>query len=224
MKNESPLPSTLPGTRNPFQSLEALDAAPGASFVFKSCESRVTMDTLFAGGGPLEIEIGCGKGNFLIARAQDHPEIRFLGIDRLAKWMKAGAKRGEKRGLENLHFIKAEARQVLRDHVALESVSAFYIYFPDPWPKRRHRPRRLVNAGLLALLYSRLREGGQVQIATDDPDYFKAIRESVGESGVFWRAVSESINARPGETLVKTSYELRFEAQNKTLYYLELLK
>ena len=173
---------------------------------------------------PLEIEIGCGKGRFLFGQAQRYPEINFLGIDRVAKWMKKRAGRVEKKGMEHLRFVKADAREVLKNHVPSDRVSVFYVYFPDPWAKRRHKKRRLVTSVFLALLHDRLAPGGQIQMATDDEDYFLEIKKAVSLTGIAWRGIRESLNQRLGEPLEKTNYEMKFEARGKNIYYLELTK
>ncbi|MDD5218180.1 MAG: tRNA (guanosine(46)-N7)-methyltransferase TrmB [Candidatus Omnitrophica bacterium] len=182
------------------------------------------LGTWFRDNRPVEIEIGCGKAKFLVARAAQHPEINFVAIDRVGKWMKKGERRAAKGGLNHILFLKADAREVLRTHVPPERVVAFHIYFPDPWPKRKHHKRRIVNADLLTVLYERLSAGGAVYLATDDPDYRNAMRKAVAESRLPWQ-VRESFNERLNEDFdFKTNYELKYEAQGKTLYYLELRK
>lgn len=171
---------------------------------------------------PLEVEIGCGKGKFLVARAQIFPEINFLGLDRVAKWMKVGERRGEKRKLENLKFLKAEVREFL-ETVPDETVSIFHIYFPDPWPKRRHHGRRLIQAEFLNTLRAKLLPGGLIEIATDDEDYYAHIRRVVQAAGP-WASMRETVNERLFHPEAKTNYELKFEAVGRNLHYLELKK
>lgn len=177
----------------------------------------------FGNGRPLEIEIGCGRGKFLVARAQSDPATNFIGLDRDRKWMKVGVWRCEKRGLGNLVFIHSDTREFLLE-IPPESVSVFHIYFPDPWPKRRHHKRRLVGFDFLMLLNARLRARGRVEIATDDADYFDQIREAAQRTGSFWTSVRESRNQRLAFPDFKTSYELRYEAAARDLYYMELVK
>jgi len=184
----------------------------------------IDLAEFFAGERPLEIEIGCGKANVLAARAQQHPGIHFLGMDRIVKWMKRRKERIDKAGQNNLRLVKAEAREFIERHVPRERVSVFYIYFPDPWPKRRHRKRRLVNAAFLVLLYDRLSCGGMIEIATDDEDYFAAMKKAAGLSGLAWQHVRERINQPFLGGGLKTNYELKYLAQGKAVYYLELAK
>lgn len=176
----------------------------------------------------LEVEIGCGKGKFLVARAAAFPEIRFLGIDKAGRFMKLGAARAEKKGLANLEFVKGDVREILRQEVAPESVSVFHIYFPDPWPKRRHRRRRLLTADFFRFLYGCLAAGGLIEIATDFSDYFSEIRKSAAQSamegGGVWKQTRESVDERLFTAVDKTNYELKYQREARPIYYLELQK
>ena len=169
----------------------------------------------------LEVEIGCGRGKFLLDRAGLHPEINFLGIDRVAKWMRRSTLRAEKQQIGNLLFVKSDVREVLLQ-IPAGSVSVFHIYFPDPWPKRRHRSRRLVTPDFLALLSHRLGPGGLVEMATDDADYFLQMKKSAEQTQVFWGPVRASDGRLFGG--VSTHYENRFASRSLPLYYLELKK
>jgi tRNA (guanine-N7-)-methyltransferase len=182
------------------------------------------IEELFGNANPLEVEIGCGKAKFLIPRAQEHPGINFLGIDVMWKWMKYAVQRSDKRRLANIRFIKADARSVVKYGIPERSVSIFHIYFPDPWPKRRHRKRRLVTGEFLRLLHSRLRDDGLIELATDHEDYFLQMKRAVGQSGVEWRGVIDSVNERLFTGLSKTNYEIKYEAAGRALHYLELQK
>ncbi len=177
---------------------------------------------IFGNDGPVEVEIGCGKGKFLLARAQENPELNFLGLDYAGKWMRIGQTRGEKRDLRNLKFMKGEAGFLL-GRLRPESVAVFHIYFPDPWPKRRHQKRRLITAAFLERLCGLLRRDGLVEIATDSLDYYEAIRAAVGATRGLWAFVRES-PVRVAYETAKTSYEIKYETQKRPLYYLELKK
>ncbi|MDH3216450.1 MAG: tRNA (guanosine(46)-N7)-methyltransferase TrmB [Candidatus Krumholzibacteria bacterium] len=179
---------------------------------------------IFENPNPIEIEIGCGKAKFLIARAQQHPEINFLGIDVVWKWMKYGVERSGKRGLTNIKYVKSDAREVIKYGIPSWSVSIFHIYFPDPWPKRRHRKRRLITGEFLKLLHSRLTNDGLIELATDHVDYFVQMQGAVVQSGLSWQRVEVTRNRRLFEALAKTNYELKYESAGRTLRYLELQK
>lgn len=172
----------------------------------------------------LEVEIGCGKGKFLVARACENPHIRFLGIDKAGRFLKRGILRGQKRGLENLEFVKGDIRIMLHTTIMPESVEIFHIYFPDPWPKRRHRDRRLLQRDFLALLHSRLKKGGLIEVATDDRDYFDAIKNSASHNSLVWKEMRESVNERLMEAILPTNYEMKYKVEGRPIYYLELQK
>ena len=178
----------------------------------------------FGNENPVEIEIGCGRGKFLVARSSERPEINFIGLDRAGKWMKRGIRRAGNRKLSNIRFIKAEAVRFLEERIPLESVSIFHIYFPDPWPKRRHHGRRTVNADFLRQLHARLLSGGLIEIATDNADYFTAMKKSIAATVNLWENVRETVNERIFEAVMKTNYELKYEAAGKPLFYAELRK
>ncbi len=193
-----------------------------AALVERQQCAPVIFSELFGNSNLVEIEIGCGRGKFLTGYAMENPGRNFLGIDRIGKWLKRVKARTERRQLPNIRFIKVEARAFLGEAVAPGSVSAFHVYFPDPWPKRRHHGRRVMTPGFLKLLHSRLVPGGLLEIATDDADYFEMMRKSIAITAELWDNVLETENKRIVGEMHKTNYELRFEAQGKTLFYAEL--
>jgi len=174
-------------------------------------------------GAPLEVEIGCGKGKFLLGRAMVFPEIHFLGIDYAGKWMKIGRTRGEKRCVKNLKFFRTHARPLVEQYLPDASVSVFHIYFPDPWPKRRHRRRRLVSESFLGLLKQKLAAGGRIELATDDSAYFQEMHLLAESTRSWWTGVRETLNQRIFCPELKTSYELKYEAEGRPLHYLEFI-
>jgi tRNA (guanine-N7-)-methyltransferase len=184
----------------------------------------LSFSELFGNTHPVEMEIGCGKGKFLVARAIEHPGTNFFGIDRVSKFMNIGKTRAQKRTLPNIRFLRAEARAFLTEAIALGSVSIFHVYFPDPWPKRRHRVRRVFTPEFLTLLHGRLVPGGLVEVATDDKDYFDAMKKTVAVTGVLWDNVRESVNERILGGMNRTNYELKWAAAGRSLYYMELRK
>ena len=179
---------------------------------------------IFGNDHPVELELGCGKGFFLSAVARKFPEINFVGVDRGERRMRTGGSRFESHSLPNLRFFKFHAWTFLERFVALESANVFHIYFPDPWPKRRHRKRRLVDQDFLILLHERLQVGGHIEIATDDHPYFLSIQEMVSKTRDRWRSYRESVNQRLIYEEEKTLYEFKYKLCGKGIYYLELEK
>ena len=182
----------------------------------------IVFSEFFGNSHPVEMEIGCGKGKFLVARANENPGTNFLGIDRISKFMNIGKARAQKRALANIRFVRAEARAFLTEAIAPGSVSLFHIYFPDPWPKRRHQMRRVFTSELLTLLHTRLVPEGLVEIATDDKDYFSAMKKTIAATAELWENVREMVNERILDGMNKTNYELKWAAEGRPLFYAEL--
>ena len=184
----------------------------------------IVFTEFFGNANPVELEIGCGKGKFLLDRALENPRTNFLGIDRIVKWMKRRKERAEREAMPNIRFMRAEAKAFLTEAVPPESFHMIHLYFPDPWPKRRHQPRRVMTADFLKLLHSRLVAGGLLEIATDHADYYEAMKKTIAVTPELWDNVRETRNERIVGGMHKTNYELKFEAEGKTLFYAELVK
>jgi tRNA (guanine-N7-)-methyltransferase len=180
---------------------------------------------LFDDGNPIEVEIGAGKGKYLLARAQIEPDINFIGFDYVWKYLKIGWARTQKRELPNLLFFKAEAVEVITGLTPSESVSIFHIYFPDPWHKRKHHKRRYMTEEFIRMLHDRLVPGGRIELATDNFDYYMWLRRTLVDAGEdLWSATREQKNERILNPEIKTNFELKYEAEGRDLYYLELQK
>jgi tRNA (guanine-N7-)-methyltransferase len=130
---------------------------------------------------PLEIEIGSGKGLFLATAAEDHPERNFLGVEIAGKYARFAASKLARRGLSNAVMVHGDGVQLLRDDVPDASVAAVHVYFPDPWWKKRHRKRRVVNPVLLEQVQRVLVCGGQFHLWTDVLEYYDASMELIAE-------------------------------------------
>jgi tRNA (guanine-N7-)-methyltransferase len=206
--------STSPKIRPPSSGPNRLDRSRCASII-----------ELFADDKPIEVEIGAGKGKYLLARAQLEPDINFIGFDYIWKYLKIGWARAQKRELSNLLFFKAEAQEVIPHLTPSESVSVFHIYFPDPWHKRKHHKRRYMTPDFVRLLHDRLVPGGLIELATDNFDYYMWIRRTLIEAGEdMWAGTREQRNQRILNPEIKTNFELKYEAEGRDLYYFELKK
>lgn len=127
---------------------------------------------IFGNDRPVEIEVGFGKGAFLVAAAVAQPEISFFGIEVMRKYQLFTATRLAKRKLTNVRLARADARVLLRDRVVPSSVAAIHVYFPDPWWKKRHHKRRVFTPDFVAACARALSVCGRLFLATDVPDYF----------------------------------------------------
>lgn len=126
---------------------------------------------------PLEVEVGCGKGRFLTGRAANCPECEFLGIERMPERVRCFSRKAERLGLANASVLRLEALYTFQYLLPEHHVRRVYVFFPDPWPKRRHHSHRLFGPLFLEALWHRLEEGGELQFATDHAEYFSTVEE-----------------------------------------------
>ena len=123
----------------------------------------------------LEVDLGCGKGRFLLAHAARHPQTNFLGIDRMLRRIRAVDNRARRLDLDNIRLMRVEAYYAVAYLLPPGAVDTYYIFFPDPWPKARHEAHRLFNALFLDALHRTLAPGGAIHVATDHQPYFRQL-------------------------------------------------
>ena len=140
-------------------------------------DGKIDFARIFGRSAPVHVEVGSGKGTFLVHQAEARPDVNFLGIEWARKYYLYAVDRMGRRGLRNVRIIRTEATAFLRDLVHEASVDCFHVYFPDPWPKKRHHKRRFLRMDNTAMLIDRLKPGGEIRIATDHADYYEQIRE-----------------------------------------------
>jgi len=160
----------------------------------------------------LEVDLGCGKGRFLIARALSRKETCFIGIDRRQMRVLKVERAALRMKLENIRLLCAENFSAIENYIPTESVSVYYLFFPDPWPKRRHHRRRLFDADFVNAIQRTLCANGKIHITTDHLDYFSTIRNILAAD----RRFAESEPFIPTET-ERTNFELVFMGQNKPI-------
>jgi tRNA (guanine-N7-)-methyltransferase len=125
---------------------------------------------------PIEVDLGCGKGRFLLARAANQPETNFLGIDRMLRRVRKIDNRARRMHLENIRLLRMEGYYAVAYLMPADSISTYYVFFPDPWPKKRHHVHRIFNPQFVDALHRTLTPGGRIHIATDHLLYFEDIR------------------------------------------------
>ncbi len=132
---------------------------------------RLAPETVFGRHAPVVLEIGCGMGETTVAIATATPATDFIGVEVYPAGVGALLRRIEEAAIDNLRVIEHDAVEVVRDMIAPASLAGVHIFFPDPWPKKRHHKRRLVQSGFIALLASRIAPGGYLHCATDWAPY-----------------------------------------------------
>lgn len=132
---------------------------------------------LFPRAQPIEVDLGCGKGRFLIERARAHPETNLLGIDRMLRRVRRIDHRVQRLGFAHVRLLRVEGYYAVAHLMPAGSIRTYYIFFPDPWPKKRHHEHRLFNPRFVDALHRTLEPGGCVHVATDHQPYFEIIRD-----------------------------------------------
>jgi tRNA (guanine-N7-)-methyltransferase len=145
-------------------------------YAIPSILDRIDLTQLFRQNQLLEIELGCGDASFIAEYAACHPERNFIGVERLLGRIRKLDRKGRRAGLSNLRGVRIECAYFLEYLFPPHSATAIHVYFPDPWPKMKHRSHRLVNERFPELCRAALAENGMVYLRTDDEDYFEQIK------------------------------------------------
>jgi tRNA (guanine-N7-)-methyltransferase len=170
---------------------------------------------------PLVVEIGFGRGEFLLALAEQQPEQAFVGVELSHKRALKMARRLARRGLANVALVEARAEEVLRDALPDASVACFWLNFPDPWPKKRHARRRFVQPEALAWIARRLVPGGLLRIATDDPAYAEWIDEQLAAAPILANCYAPDRWRAAVPDRMPTAYELEWRALGRSFHFFE---
>ena len=146
---------------------------------------RLDLSQLFPRLQPVEVELGSGDGSFLVDYAARHPQINFIGVERFLGRARKIDRKGRRAGLANLRCVRLEAAYFLEYLLPQNSLQAIHVYFPDPWPKRRHHKNRLINEHFVQIARLALRPGGVVWLRTDDANYFAQMRALFAAASFF---------------------------------------
>jgi len=169
---------------------------------------RLDVHALFPARQPLEVELGSGDGSFFVQWAAINPATNFVGVERLLGRLRKIERKSRRLALANVRALRLEAGYFAGYLLPPESVSAFHIYFPDPWPKRKHRAHRLVNEQFAEVLRAALRVEGTVYLRTDDIDYFDQMKRVFGSNDNFASTLTPERLAN-----VLTDFERGFNAE-----------
>ncbi|MEM9916054.1 MAG: tRNA (guanosine(46)-N7)-methyltransferase TrmB [Planctomycetota bacterium] len=195
-------------------------------FKFASADST---STSASGGGAegraFDLEIGSGKGTFLVQQAGLEPDVDFLGIEWSKKFWRLAADRARRHGLGNVRLLWADATVFVRNFVADKALRRVHIYFPDPWPKARHNKRRSVQAPFLRELHRVLQPAGEVRLATDHAEYFEWMEDHAAQVADLFERVAFERPASAGEgELVGTNFERKYIREGREFQAMILVK
>jgi tRNA (guanine-N7-)-methyltransferase len=194
---------------SPLFEMASASANPSDLIVeLRSIVKPLDLAELFRKSQPLEVELGCGDASFLAEYARRHPERNFIGVERLLGRIRKLDRKGQRAGLTNLRGVQIESSYFLHCLLPPHLASALHIYFPDPWPKKRHHKNRLINESFPQLAQAALAPGGRVYLRTDDEDYFAQMIGVFGAGKEF-----ERIETPPELVELLTDFEREFRAR-----------
>jgi tRNA (guanine-N7-)-methyltransferase len=208
-------PSAIPSAEGPGKAKRA-----GAELELFPTNYFAPLDLMEVFGrlAPLEVDLGCGDGGFIAELAARFPERNFLGIERLGGRILRGCKKASRLGVRNIRYLRIESSYAIQYLLPAGSVAVVHLLFPDPWPKRKHKRRRIVQPAFLESVHHLLAPGGHFRIATDQEKYFTTIRELILPGMFVEKAIS------PNESFPITTFERHFLAEGAPIYRLELEK
>ena len=207
-----------------------IDLDSGTQTSLDDIRAPICWTDIFGNENPVEIEIGCGKGRFLLEIARQHPEINYLGIERAPKYVRRSQQRfqkhikhtGHRTGrldvslFPNVRLAWSDAARFVDCYVAEKCVQAYHVYFPDPWPKKRQHKRRLFRnetwlRGVERTLYP---SGGRLYVMTDYDEYFDEIRYRIGQSTCLVETTSALVPAEH----IQTNFEMKYLTEGRKIY------
>lgn len=186
-------------------------AAASVTYLCRGDYFTVEPRELFGREAPLELEIGAGRGDFILERAATMPHRNFLAVELAGTIAQLMAVRAGRRGLTNLRVLRMDARPLVHLMLAPRSLSACHIYFPDPWPKERHVKHRLFTTAFAHALKRLMTPDAPLFVATDVPDYANAIFPMLEACGFVPMPVEV-----PGAT--QTGFARKFIAEGRRVY------
>jgi tRNA (guanine-N7-)-methyltransferase len=211
----------MPKTRRPRKGEPIIQEVVDASDTAEVNSKPLNWFELFGNSNPVEIEVGMGKGLFLLTSATGRPEVNFFGIEMARKYQLYATTRFALRKLVNVKTVCADARWVLRQFVPEGSVAAVHVYFPDPWWKARHKKRRVFTGAFAGAVASAIVIGGRLHIASDVEEYFQTMTEIVRDTGSFRELRSEVNTASLGEAGYQTNFERKARQKGTPIWRAE---
>ncbi|MEI4524951.1 tRNA (guanosine(46)-N7)-methyltransferase TrmB [Priestia megaterium] len=176
---------------------------------------------VFGSENPLHIEVGTGKGQFLVGMAKQNPHINYIGIEMYESVILSALERLIEEELPNLKLLNVDANQ-LSEFFAKNDVDRVYLNFSDPWPKKRHAKRRLTYKTFLSMYENLLVDGGEIHFKTDNQALFEYSLTSFSEYGLLLKYISLDLHKSDFEGNVMTEYEEKFSQKGSRIYRCEV--
>ena len=191
----------------------------------KNLTGKVDFPDIFGRIAFVHIEVGSGKGTFLVNQAKSRPDVNLIGIEWANRYFRFAVDRIGRWNLTNVRIIRTDAVKFVAENVPDSSVDCFHVYFPDPWPKKRHHKRRFFNLANIDNLIRCLKPAGSIRVATDHAEYFEQMKSVLA-------ARSDQLNpidflpadgAQIGEW-VGSNFERKYLRENRTIFTIAVQK
>ncbi len=179
---------------------------------------------MFGGNAPVEMEIGTGKGGFLLNRARAYPDRHFFGVEWANKIILYAADRMKRWGVTNVRLMRTDARHLMLNHLPADSLSLLHIYHPDPWPKKRHHKRRMIQPDFIAAATCALIPGGRMAIQTDHAEYFQQIEEVLARASGLELVPFDVPEAGVVDGQVGTNFEIKYLREGRAIYQASVVR
>ncbi len=173
---------------------------------------------LFDNDHPIELEIGCGKGGFLLSRARAEPDRNFVGIEWANKYYQFAADRMARWGLANVRILRTDARHLFVHRMPPAVLSALHVYHPDPWPKKRHHKRRLFTPEFVAAAVQSLQAGGRWASQTDHAGYAEVIGELLSNRPELESVAFDDPACGIKDERTETNFEIKYLREGRMIY------
>jgi tRNA (guanine-N7-)-methyltransferase len=173
---------------------------------------------LFGNDHPIELEIGSGKGLFLINAATSEPSHNFLGVELARKYARLAAERLARRQLTNAKIWRGDARLIMEQLIPESSLRAVHVYFPDPWWKKRHKKRRVFTEELVAQIGRALKPGGELRVASDVEEYFGLTQRLIDAHPVFREQPVPDLKDPEHALDYLTNFERKYRIEGRPIY------
>ena len=174
---------------------------------------------------PLEIEIGSGKGTFLVQESPQHPDVNYLGIEQSPEFYRYAADRARRRGLANVRILSADAVEFFRYWCADGVTTVIHLYFSDPWPKKRHHKRRVIQDRTLVEFHRALEPGGELRLVTDHVDLWAWYEDHVARHGhLFERGAFGRVESAGEGEIVGSNFERKYQREGRPFFGMVLRK
>jgi tRNA (guanine-N7-)-methyltransferase len=197
-----------------------LNSEPQIIYTPPSWFERLDWQKVFPRTAPIEVDLGCGDGSFLIESAQLRPQHNFLGVERLLGRIRKVEKKARRLNLANVRALRIENSYAVGWLFPPESVAIIHVLFPDPWPKKRHHRRRLFQPEFVAHAHRALQRGGVLNVATDHKEYFEQMLSVCAAHGGFTprNKLDASLIG------VATDFEKEFAAEGRKTFRAQFVK